>query len=1101
MSGFGGAVKLTGESEYKKALSQITQSLREVASEMNVVSSSFNSNDKSVEALSAKEEVLNKKLEEQTNKLNVLKAQYSSMSSQYSESTQKHEALVNTYNEEKEKLDAIGKELGTTSKEYQEQEKKVADLEKEVIQSTKAQDDNEKSMSKMRQQINNAQADCNKTAKEIDNLGKETEEAGKDAKDASEGFTVFKGVLANLASSAIKTAIDGMKKLASALVDVGKQAYSSYAEYEQLVGGVETLFGDSANVVQEYAQNAYKTAGLSANEYMSTVTSFSASLLQGLNGDTAKSAEIANLAITDMSDNANKMGTSMESIQTAYQGFAKQNYTMLDNLKLGYGGTKTEMLRLVKDAGVVEEAVSSLDDVSFDQIIEGIHVIQTQMGITGTTAKEASTTIEGSTQSVKASWQNLLVAIADGNADLGGAVRTFSDSVMTMLSNAIPRIKQIVSGMWNALKQMLKQNMPEFANSVLPVIEKIYNGIKNIVTFISKNFKTIVPIVLSLVTAFTSLNASLAISGTISAVTTALSGLTAGVGLATKAQVVWNAVMEANPIGAVIGAVTALIAVIVLLSQVETEHQKERKETIEAYKSENELIQEQIDSYNQLKDAKQEELSAGMSEMTHYENLYKELQSITDENGKVKKGYEERASFLTNELSNALGIEINLVDGVVQEYQTLRGEIDKVIEKKKAQIILDSQESLYKEAITKQGEAIIEYNKLQDEYIQKQKEAKDTNQAYYDALRELSDASTEAEVMNAKIRVDQLYQEKQEKEQDLAWAQYNYEQQEGLLEEYAYNIAQYENNMQLAHEERYGEMTTTTWDYVDQYSEADDKERAILEDKVRNERSQIEVLRNLQKKYGGDTYDEQIRQAQRRLEENQKALDEYNKQTQEATDDAEIIWKRGLDKQLSDLTGSQIEFKSAGDGQVQMYVDGIATGETKSPEEMAKIVDDTIKEISNRETDSESAGTDLIWGVNNGVANQVAQNSVFASIANFGQSLLAQLRWSLAEQSPSKETKKMGAYLLEGLGIGIESEEQDTIRQVASVGHHIMDALDSELSEGANIDLKMSGSAHTSRYDYMVSAFKQALSEMKIELDGEVAGEFVDRTVTQLIYG
>ena len=335
MSGFGGAVKLSGESEYRKALARITQNLKEVTSEMKLVSSTFDKNDKSVEALTAKEEVLNKKLAEQNAKLQTLKAQYSAMSSQYAEQTKKHESLVNEYNAEKTKLEQIGKELGTTSKEYQDQQSKVADLAKEVEKSTNAQDANEKSMSRMRQQINNAQADCNDTARAIDNLGKETEEAGQDARDSSQGFTVFKGVLANLASTAIQSALNGLKNLGTALVNVGKEAYNSYAEYEQLTGGVETLFKDSSGTVMEYAKNAYKTAGLSANEYMETVTSFSASLLQSLNGDTAKSAEIADMAITDMSDNANKMGTSMESIQNAYQGFAKQNYTMLDNLKLG----------------------------------------------------------------------------------------------------------------------------------------------------------------------------------------------------------------------------------------------------------------------------------------------------------------------------------------------------------------------------------------------------------------------------------------------------------------------------------------------------------------------------------------------------------------------------------------------------------------------------------------------------------------------------------------------------------------------------------------------------------------------------------------------
>ena len=336
MTGFGGAVKLTGESEYRRALQQITQNLREVSSQMKVVSSMYDSNDKSVQALTARENVLNQKLTEQTNRLNVLKAQYSAMAGEYAQQTAKHTQLVSSYTQEKAKLDEIGRTLGTTSKEYQDQKAKVEQLANEVSKSTQAQNQNAQSMSKMRVEINNAQADCNKTAKELDNLGKEAEDAGKGAEKAGDGFTVFKGVLANLATQAINTCIQGLKSLGSAFVNMGKQAIDGYAEFEQLEGGVKKIFGDEmASTVIDNANKAFSTAGLSANQYMETVTGFSSSLIQSLDGDTVQATAIADRAIQDMADNANTFGTSMESVQYAYQGFAKQNYTMLDNLKLG----------------------------------------------------------------------------------------------------------------------------------------------------------------------------------------------------------------------------------------------------------------------------------------------------------------------------------------------------------------------------------------------------------------------------------------------------------------------------------------------------------------------------------------------------------------------------------------------------------------------------------------------------------------------------------------------------------------------------------------------------------------------------------------------
>lgn len=276
--------------------------------------------------------------------------------------------------------------------------------------------------------------------------------------------------LGSIASGALKGIGVAAAAAAGAVGAVGKAAVDAFADYEQLVGGVETLFQDSASIVENYAATAYKTAGLSANEYMETVTSFSASLLQSVAGDTVEAARVADMAITDMADNANKMGSSMESIQNAYQGFAKQNYTMLDNLKLGYGGTKTEMERLLADAEKltgIQYDISSLNDV-----YEAIHVIQTELGITGTTAAEASTTIQGSVASMKAAWENLLVGLADDTQEFDVLLSAFIDSVGTVGGkNLIPRIQVVLSGIVRLVTElgpMLAAELPGIASSVLP---------------------------------------------------------------------------------------------------------------------------------------------------------------------------------------------------------------------------------------------------------------------------------------------------------------------------------------------------------------------------------------------------------------------------------------------------------------------------------------------------------------------------------------------------------------------------------------------------------------------------------------------------------
>lgn len=262
------------------------------------------------------------------------------------------------------------------------------------------------------------------------------------------GFEKGISSLENVANTAMKGILTAIGAVTTAIAGIGTASIKSYADLEQNIGGVETLFKTSSNKVIENAEKAYKTAGMSANEYMSTVTGFSASLLQSLDNDTEKAVKYADQAIVDMSDNANKMGTSMESIQYAYQGFAKQNYTMLDNLKLGYGGTKTEMERLIADANKVKKANGEMADLSiesFADVTEAIHIIQTEMGITGTTAKEAEETISGSISSMKSAWDNFLNGSGTFDQLVESAKIAFNN-IATAATELLPRIaEEIVS--------------------------------------------------------------------------------------------------------------------------------------------------------------------------------------------------------------------------------------------------------------------------------------------------------------------------------------------------------------------------------------------------------------------------------------------------------------------------------------------------------------------------------------------------------------------------------------------------------------------------------------------------------------------------------
>ena len=300
--------------------------------------------------------------------------------------------------------------------------------------------------------------------------------------------------------------VGGITAAGVAIGKLTKDAVGAYREYEQLVGGVETLFGAGGKSLEEYAESigkstdeasakyddllkaqqfvlnkasvAWDSAGLSANDYMQTVTGFSASLIQSMNGDTMAAAKAADRALIDMSDNANKMGTNMESIMSAYMGFSKQNYTMLDNLKLGYGGTKTEMERLIKDAAQMTDIQEKLGikvdqgSMSFGNIVNAISVMQEKMGIAGTTVKEGATTIEGSTNRMKAAWKNLVTSFVQGETPLlQESIWDFLGSVKTMLGNLIPAVQSALKGIGNVVKEAvpeLLQMIPEMVGGLAP---------------------------------------------------------------------------------------------------------------------------------------------------------------------------------------------------------------------------------------------------------------------------------------------------------------------------------------------------------------------------------------------------------------------------------------------------------------------------------------------------------------------------------------------------------------------------------------------------------------------------------------------------------
>lgn len=389
------------------------------------------------------------------------------------------------------------KESFSKTKDAVEQVKEAVEKTTESADETKkAFKKSEDAVEQVKEAVDGVKEETEEVADAADEAAKKTEKMGKSAKkelDGAEesakkaGETVkveiskthdrlekLKSVISAVGDgfkTAFKASAAAVTATSTAIVGLAKQSLDAYANYEQLVGGVDKIFGESSAKVQEYANQAFQTAGMSANEYMETVTGFSASLLQGLNGDTEKAAEIADRAIRDMSDNANTYGTDMASIQNAYMGFAKGNFQMLDNLKIGYGGTKEEMQRLISDASTMREEMNELgvtvdsDSMSFDNMINAISVMQMHMKISGTTAKEASGTISGSIGSMKAAWQNFLTGV--------GSPEQLTEVLVGSVENVSKQLQKIVPRLITGLQELAKSIMPyipQIVTDFLPII-------------------------------------------------------------------------------------------------------------------------------------------------------------------------------------------------------------------------------------------------------------------------------------------------------------------------------------------------------------------------------------------------------------------------------------------------------------------------------------------------------------------------------------------------------------------------------------------------------------------------------------------------------
>ena len=912
--------------------------------------------------------------------------------------TQKHRLLGDTIKSTRDKLDTLKKaqeqaaeKLESGGKEAQEQ---YEALRREIIST-------ENYLGKLEGQAE----DTEKALKDAGSNGADSvEEAGDAAKDAESKVSGF----GSAAKAAGVVAAAAFAAATAAAVSLGKDVIESYGEYEQLVGGIDTLFKDSSAMMQEYANNAYKTAGMSANDYMSTATSFSASLIQSLGGDTEAAVKYADMAITDMADNANKMGTDIGLIQNAYQGFAKQNYTMLDNLKLGYGGTKEEMERLLADA----TAISGIeyDISSYADVVDAIHAIQESMGVAGATAAEAEHTIEGSMNSMKAAVANLVVGFGDADADIEQLCDNVANAFQDVLTNITPIIENIIAALPTALNALLEtvvellptlleiggeivfsvaggiiDNIPQIVKAGEELIGRLASGIFKSIPDLIKMLGSIISemkettfIVGGLIIALKGFKIVDSLSKSVKGFTGIFSGL--------------NAAMNANPIGAVVSAVGALIALFGLLASATEDVCEPVYKLSEAEEAVIENARDAKKSYDDLKKTFRSDVDAIMEETKRVEGLWVELQTLADENGNVEEANRNRANYILGELSTATGEEWEMIDGTIQRYDDLTNSIEATIKAKKAEKLVEAGEESY-----------------------------NTAKGYYD------DSLDALEILDKQVKAQQS--KVAEDEQSLA----NFEKSFSQL------IQSYQDPMSLA--DAGYQLEADTWIDLQKNVESS---REVLEELE----AEYEEANKTTAKYYEDIY---------YYEQAQEALlsGNYDEAIELMTRDTAYRWKNLAEKrritkeELSDLKKDYESALFIAENYRKNYETGMVGYTAEGLHEAVSAAAVLGRIWAEAARDAEVSGRNIAKGLARGMKDSVTDvDNAAGYVAN---TALSKIKNVAQIASPSKVTTSYGEYIDDGLIVGLKLKMQDVSLAASQIADAVLASVDPGIDFSGNV--------------------------------------------------
>ena len=1182
MPGFGGEVKLTGEEAYRKSLTAITDALKKNGEALKAVSTQYEKSDKSITASATAQKSLQDQLQKQKNTLDQARQAYGKYAAELETQKVKHQALTKEYKDAVKELEQIRKTSGEASDAYKLQADKVEKLKEQLAQSNATQAESKATLKEYKAAMNQAEQAVKETEAQLEKLDQGMEEtdesttnAANSARNAANGgFTVLKGVIANLATQVVTKAIEGFKNLAKEVVTTGMEFDSAMSKVAAISGASAEEMAMLTQKAQEMGRTTKFTASESAEafNYMAMAGWKTNEMLDGLEGilnlaaasgaDLAETSDIVTDALTGLGYEAKDAGrladvmaaaaananTNVELMGSTFQyvtpvagalGFSMEDVAVAIGTMANAGikgeraGTalRSMMTRLASPPKMAADSIEELGITVTDSAGKMLPLIDIlkQLRSKFNGLSEAEQAHHAKAIAGQEAMAGLLAIVNSAPDDFEQLIQSVNNSAgaadrmaKTMLNN--------VGGKFTLLKSQLEGIRLTIWNKLEPTIRKCIDSISRTLSGINweaagrkaaaafeklvgvfewfiTHWDAVVTGISAIIAAFVAAKIATfttAIIGAVSAISTAVAGATS----LSAAFAALNTVMGMNPIGLVVGALAALAVGIGAVIAKTTEASEETIEFNEKIAAQTDAVNANKESWEQLQATRQENLSKGMSEMSYYEDLVNELDKIVDENGKVKSGYEERASFITSTLANALGLEISMHDGVIEKYGEIRDAIDQTIEKKKAEIILNSQEASYTQAIQDRSNALEllaesqrQMTQLTDDYAKAQ-----------EILNSKSGTYTRDEVQWAKEK-NQAYQE------NYNTLKANIDNQQQTLEGYYAAIGLYEENYAKFHAEKYSEMQEDDWIYVASFAESEEEKKNILQQGIDAEQAGLEVLEGMRTDSNSKMIDQQKEAANQRIGELQKEMLQYNGITTTHLQENSDEWRNNTMKILSMLTGKQMEFKDAGNGQVQLYADGIAQGEPVAKDKANQVARDAVNQL-NKQAEAQGMGANVITGFTNGTGDWSLWGKAKAMASSFGNSIMSSLRASLGIHSPSKEAAKVGRFFDQGLMLGIKDEEAAILQEAADFGQSIVGAMSDGLNTGVDtsalaavrdaipdgLDANFRVAARNAATEAgvvdtpLVAALKQALSEMKIEMDGDEMGSFVDRTMNKLLY-